>query len=98
MHAAADNPDYLRPEEVPAHVRAREEEIARSQVQGKPANIVDKIVEGKLKAYEEQACLVCQKFIKDTSMTVQQFLDHSAKKLGKPLSIRCFWRWKVGQA
>jgi len=98
MHAAAENPDYLKPDEVPAHVRAREEEIARSQVEGKPANIVDKIVAGKLKAYEEQACLVCQKFIKDNTVTVQQFLDICSKKIGKPLSIRCFWRWKVGQA
>lgn len=98
MHAAAENPDYLKPEEIPAHVKAREEEIARSQVQGKPANIVDKIVAGKLKAYEEQACLICQKYIKDTALTVQQFLEQSAKKIGKPLSIHCFWRWKVGQA
>ena len=98
MHIAAENPDYLRPEEIPAHVRAREEEIARSQVLGKPANIVDKIVAGKMKAVEEQMCLVHQKYIKDTSVTVQQFLETCAKKVGKPLSIRCFWRWKVGQA
>ena len=98
MHIAAENPDYLKPEEIPAQARAREEEIARSQVEGKPANIVDKIVAGKLKAFEDQVCLVNQKYIKDTSVTVQQFLDICAKKFGKPLSIRCFWRWKVGQA
>ena len=97
MHIAAENPDYLKPEEIPAQARAREEEIARSQVEGKPANIVDKIVAGKLKAFEDQVCLVNQKYIKDTSVTVQQFLDICAKKFGKPLSIRCFWRWKVGQ-
>lgn len=99
MHVAAENPDFLKPEEVPAHVLAREEEIARSQIQaqGKPANIVDKIVAGKIKAYTDQACLVCQKFIKDNSVTVQQFLDICGKKVGRPLSIRCFWRWKVGQ-
>jgi elongation factor Ts len=98
MHAAAENPEYLRPEEIPAHVRAREDEIARSQVKGKPANIVESIVAGKLKAFEEQMCLVNQKYVKDSSVTVQQFLDVCAKKLGKPLSIRCFWRWRVGQA
>ncbi len=97
MHIAAENPDYLKTEEIPPHILAREEEIARSQVQGKPANIVDKIVAGKIKAFADQACLIHQKYVKDTSVTVQQFLDICAKKLGKSLSIRCFWRWKVGQ-
>jgi elongation factor Ts len=98
MHAAAENPEYLKPEEIPAHVREREEEIARSQVKDKPANIVDKIVAGKIQAFEDQVCLVRQKFVKDNTMTVQQFLDACGKKLGKHLSIRCFWRWRVGQA
>lgn len=97
MHIAAENPEYLKPEEVPATVIAREEEIARSQMQGKPANMVDKIVAGKVKAYMDQFCLVNQKYIKDNSVTVQQFLEACAKKIGKPLSIKCFWRWKVGQ-
>jgi elongation factor Ts len=97
MHVAAENPDFLKPEEIPAHVLAREEEIARSSVQGKPANIVDKIVAGKIKAFADQACLIHQKYVKDNTITVQQFLDICAKKIGKPLSIRCFWRWKVGQ-
>jgi elongation factor Ts len=96
MHVAAENPDYLRPEEVPPQALAREEEIARSQIQGKPPQIADKIVAGKLKAFTDQVCLIHQKFIKDNSVTVQQFLDTCAKKVGKPLSIRCFWRWKVG--
>lgn len=97
MHAAAESPDYLKADEIPAHVLAREEEIARSQVQGKPENIVGKIVAGKIDAFKAQVCLVSQKYVKDNSVTVQQFLDACAKKIGKPLSIRCFWRWKVGQ-
>lgn len=97
MHVAAENPEYLKPEEVPATVLAREEEIARSQVQDKPANIIDKIVAGKAKAYIDQFCLVNQKYIKDTSVTIQQFLEICSKKIGKPLSVKCFWRWKVGQ-
>ncbi len=98
MHVAAENPDYLNPEQIPSHVLAREEEIARSQVQGKPENIVEKIVAGKIKAFADQACLIHQKYVKDNTVSVQQFLDVCAKKLGKPLSIRCFWRWKVGQS
>ena len=97
MHVAAENPEYLKPEEIPPHVLAREEEIARSQVQGKPSNIVDKIVTGKLKAFADQVCLIHQKYVKDNSVTIQQFLEICAKKVGKPLGIRCFWRWKVGQ-
>ncbi len=97
MHVAAESPDYLKTEEIPPHVLAREEEIAHATVQGKPANIVDKIVAGKIKAFSEQVCLVHQKYVKDNSVTVQQFLDICAKKIGKPLAIRCFWRWKVGQ-
>ena len=97
MHVAAENPDYLKPEEIPAHVVAREEEIARSQVVGKPENIVEKIVAGKIKAFADQACLIHQKYVKDNTVTVQQFLDVCGKKIGKPLSVRCFWRWNVGQ-
>lgn len=97
MHIAAESPDYLMPEEVPAHIIAREEEIARSQVEGKPANIVEKIVAGKVKAFTDQVCLINQKYVKDNSVTISQFLDVCSKKIGKPLSIRCFWRWKVGQ-
>lgn len=97
MHIAAENPEYLKPEEVPATVKAREEEIARSQVEGKPAQIVDKIVAGKIKAFFDQVCLIHQKYVKDNSVTVEQFLEICGKKVGKSLSIRCFWRWKVGQ-
>ncbi len=97
MHTAAENPDYLKPEEIPAHVLAREEEIARSQVEGKPANIVDKIVAGKIKAFTDQVCLINQKYVKDNSVTIQQFLEVCGKKISKNLSVRCFWRWKVGQ-
>jgi elongation factor Ts len=97
MHVAAENPEYIKIDEIPPTVIAREEEIARSQVEGKPANIVDKIVAGKIKAYADQFCLENQKYIKDNSVTILQFLEVCSKKIGKPLSVKCFWRWKVGQ-
>lgn len=96
MHVAAESPDYLRPEEVPAEVKAREEEIARAQIQGKPANVVEKIVEGKLRAFYDQACLLQQKYVKDSSLTVGQLLTQQSQRLGKPLSLVRFIRWKVG--
>jgi elongation factor Ts len=96
MHVAAESPEFLRPDDVPAHIRAKEEEIARSQVQGKPANIVEKIVEGKVKAYCDEVCLICQKFVKDNTITIAQLLEKEGKRLNTQLSIKAYHRWKVG--
>ncbi len=97
MHVAAESPEYLRPEEIPAAVRAREEDIARSQVVGKPPQIVDKIVEGKLKAFYDQVCLLGQKFVKDNAVTIADLVANEAKKSGKHLVLKRFVRWKVGE-
>lgn len=97
MHIAAESPDYLMPEEVPHELKSKEEEIARAQITGKPENIIEKIVGGKLKAFYDQVCLLCQKFIKDTNITVQEYVDNWSKKVQKPLKITRFWRRKIGQ-
>jgi elongation factor Ts len=97
MHIAAESPDYLKPEEVPSDIKAREEEIARSQVVGKPPQIVDKIVAGKIQAFYDQACLLCQKFVKENTVTIADLLARESKRLGKPLAIRRFIRWRVGE-
>jgi elongation factor Ts len=96
MHTAAESPEYLRVEDVPADIRAKEEEIARSQVQGKPANIVDKIIEGKIKAFCDEVCLICQKYVKDSTITIAQLLEKESKRLGKQIDIKAFYRWKIG--
>ena len=96
MQVAAEAPDYVSPDEVPADVKAREEDIARSQVQGKPANIIDKIVEGKLKAFYDQDCLLHQKYIKHNAITIKELLDKESKRLGKTLTLKSFIRWKIG--
>ncbi len=96
MHSAAEAPDYLRAEDVPADVKAREEEVARGQIQGKPANIVDKIVEGKIKAFYDQACLLNQKYVKDNAISITQLLEQESKRLSKKLDILAFLRWKIG--
>ena len=97
MHVAAESPEYLKPEEIPASVRAREEEIARGQVVGKPPQIVDKIVAGKMKAFYDQACLLAQKFVKDNSITIADLVANEAKKSGQHLVLKWFIRWKVGE-
>ena len=98
MHVAAEAPEYVSPEEVPARVIDHEKEIAKAQIQGKPENIIEKILEGKLKAYFNQVCLLNQKFVKNPDLTVQQLIDARGKEVGKSLSISQFLRWGVGQS
>lgn len=97
MHVAAAAPEYLSPEKVPSQVLEQEKEIAKSQIKGKPENIIDKIVDGKLKAFYDQACLVCQKYIRDDSVTIAELVDKKAKQTGAPLKVAHFIRWSVGQ-
>ncbi|MCY3974397.1 MAG: translation elongation factor Ts [Simkaniaceae bacterium] len=95
MHVAAGAPDFLKVEDVPPETVEREREIARSQVQDKPSEIREKIVEAKLKAYYEQVCLLNQKYVKDPSVTVSQFVKQAGGG-DKPLEIVAFVRWEVG--
>lgn len=96
MHIAAESPDFLKMEDIPSTVLKNEEDIARSQVNNKPPEIQDKIVQGKLKAYYEQSCLINQKYVKDSSITVEQLVEKTAKTIGKPLKIVEFIRWQIG--
>jgi len=92
MHAAAEFPEYLSPEEIPQDVKDREIDVAKAQMKGKPANIIDKILEGKMRAFYESTCLLNQKFVKDSSMTVEQFVTKSSPKA----KIKQFIRWQIG--
>ncbi|MDF2576557.1 MAG: tsf [Chlamydiales bacterium] len=96
MHVAAEAPEYLDAQSVPAEVKEREEEIARSQAQGKPAAVVEKIVSGKFTGYCSQFCLVEQKFIKDPDLSIAEVVAKQAKELGTSLKIKQFIRWQVG--
>ncbi len=97
MHIAAEAPDYLRAEDVPASVKEREEEVARGQVLGKPANIIDNIVKGKIKAFYDQVCLLNQKYIKDNSTTIAELVAKEGSQLGKSLTLVRFAYWRVGE-
>lgn len=97
MHTAAAAPEYLSPEKVPQEIINNEKDIAKAQIQGKPANIVDKIVEGKVNSYYDTNCLVRQKYIKDDSITISDLVNKRGKEVGKPLAIANFIRWSVGQ-
>ena len=93
MHVAAENPEFLDVEDISTEVKQREEEIAREQVKNKPENIIDKIVEGKLRSFYDQACLTRQKFVKDPDISVAQLIE----KQKKGLKISKFRRWTVGE-
>ncbi len=97
MHIAAEAPEYLSSNEVPERVIEHEREIAQAQVKGKPENILNKILEGKLKAYFNQVCLLNQKFVKNPDLTIQQLVDQRGKDSGKQLVVSQFLRWKVGE-
>lgn len=97
MHVAAASPEYLSPETVPAEVLNQEREIAQGQVKGKPANIVDKIVDGKVESFYGNSCLTRQKYIKDDQLTVEELVAQRAKATGKPLKITRFVRWGLNQ-
>ena len=98
MHVAAMNPLYVKPEDVSEATLQREKDIYRKQViaEGKPEKIADKIVEGKLKKFYEEVCLVKQKFIKDTNMTVEDLIKASIAATGENILVKRFVRYQLG--
>lgn len=97
MHVAAEAPEYISPEQIPADVIEKEKDIARAQVQGKPENIIEKIIQGKMNAFYDDVCLPRQKFVKDPSQTVEKYVAAEGKKNGKELVVKNFVRWQVGE-
>jgi elongation factor Ts len=82
---------------VSADVVAAEREIYAKQVEGKPANIVDKIVDGKMAKFYAQVCLVDQGFVKDPDTSITKLLEAKGKEAGDTLTIRRFVRWQLGE-
>jgi elongation factor Ts len=99
MHIAASNPLYVRPDEIAEDALDREKEIYRSQLreEKKPEKIWDKIIEGKLKKYYEDVCLVEQKFVKNQDITVGTLISNMIAKTGENIVIRRFARFQLGE-
>jgi len=99
MHVAASNPRYVRSEEIPTADLEREKEIYRSQLiaEKKPEKIWDKIIEGKLNKYYEEVCLLNQKFIKNTDITVGTLVTNMMAKTGENIIVRRFARFQLGE-
>ena len=98
MHIAATDPRYVRREDVTEEDLAREKDIYRAQAaaSGKPANIIEKMLEGKMSKFYEEVCLLDQPFIKEQSQTIAQIIASKVAKLGENISVRRFARFKVG--
>ena len=98
MHVAASDPRYVRPEDVTTGDMEREKEIYRAQAvaTGKPAPVIEKIVEGKMAKFYEEVCLLEQPFIKDQTVTIKELIAQKVGKLGENITIRRFARFKVG--
>jgi elongation factor Ts len=100
MHIAASDPKYIRKEDVTAEDFAREKDIAlaRAIASGKPANIAEKMVAGKMEKFYEEVCLYEQPFIKDQTVSISHLIATKIGKLGENISVRRFARFKVGEA
>ncbi len=99
MHIAAASPQYVRREEVPANVVEKEKSILSAQVleSGKPANMVDKIVTGKIDKFFKDICLMEQPFVKDPDKSVDQMLTELVAKIGEKIVVRRFVRFQLGE-
>jgi elongation factor Ts len=99
MQVAAAGADYVRREEVPADRIARERDIFRAQLEGqnKPANMLDKIVDGKVDKFYSEVCLMEQPYIKDDKRTVGDLVTEAASKTGENIVVRRFARFRLGQ-
>jgi elongation factor Ts len=99
MQIAASRPEYVRREEVPAEVIEKEKEILRAQAlnEGKPAHIVDKMVEGRIEKFFKEVCLLEQPFVKNPDQTVQDLVNEKIAKIGENISVRRFVRYEMGE-
>jgi len=97
MHIAASNPLYIKREDVPNEVIAKEKEIFREQVKNKPPQAIEKIVEGKMDKFYQEMCLLEQPFVKNTDIMVKDFITSSVAKIGENILIRRFSRFQVGE-
>ena len=99
MQIAAAKPLYVNSSEVPAEVLESEKEILRTQAlnEGKPAQIVEKMVEGRIKKYHQDFCLMDQQFVKNPDLTIATLINEATLKIGEKISIRRFTRYEMGE-
>ncbi|CCK79798.1 MULTISPECIES: translation elongation factor Ts [Desulfobacula] len=99
MHIAASNPAGLNPEDVDAAIIEKEREIYRAQMleEGKPENIIDKIVDGKVEKFYKDVCLMSQQYVKDPQKTITDVVKETIGKIGENIQIKRFARFQIGE-
>ena len=99
MQIAASRPEYVRREDVPGEIVEKEKEIFTAQAlnEGKPANVVEKMIVGRVEKFFKETCLLEQPFIKDTDITVQDLLAQKISKIGENINVRRFVRYELGE-
>lgn len=100
LQIAASAPRYIREEEIPAEVLEHEAEIARTRTkeEGKPENVAEKIVQGRLEKFKEEVVLLRQAYIRDESITVEKLVLQAVGTIGENIVIRRFQRWELGES
>jgi elongation factor Ts len=100
LQIAASAPRYLKVEEIPAEVLEHEAEIARARAkeEGKPDNILEKIVQGRLEKFKDEAVLQRQSYIRDESLTVEKLILQTVAAIGENVIVRRFQRWELGES
>jgi elongation factor Ts len=100
LQIAASAPQYVKEEDIPADVLENESKIAeaRARQEGKPENILPRIVEGSLKKYKDETVLMRQAYIRDESLTIQELYNQTLVSIGENMVIRRFQRWQLGEA
>ncbi|MEK7161948.1 MAG: translation elongation factor Ts [Patescibacteria group bacterium] len=96
LHIAAANPLYVTSAEIPAEVVEKEKEIYKEQIKGKPAEVVEKILEGKIAKYYEETCLMDQPFAKNQDLKIKDVMAEAVAKMGEKIEVKRFARFVLG--
>ena len=96
LHIAGSNPLYVNVSDVPSEVVEKEKEIYKEQIKGKPSDVVEKILEGKLAKYYEEACLMEQPFLKNPDIKIKDLIAQSIAKMGENIQVKRFARFVLG--
>ncbi len=99
LQIAASSPKYIKADEIPADELEHEASIARARAveEGKPENVMAKIVEGRVEKYKDEVCLMRRAYIRDDSLTIEQLILQSVAAIGESVIVRRFQRWELGE-
>ncbi len=100
LQIAASSPKYITADEIPAAELEHESEIARARAveEGKPENVMAKIVEGRVEKYKDEVCLMRQTYIRDESLTIEKLILQNVAAIGESVIVRRFQRWELGES